>query len=660
MKKRVVLIAVLAILFINLASASIILSQPKANYNLGDDLLVEAQVIAEENRNSVFDFSISCSEGDKSFYSETLVLSSGEQKKIAKVLTLTDSFLEGMSGVCYVKASYGDEETQTTNFHISGEIDVSITLNKKSLEPGEIVEISGTALKNSRAVEGTAEAVIDSLNLKSVSSISNSKFSLNFSVPVNAESGEYQIKINAYEKDKIGEISNQGVKIETISLKQIPNKIEVETNKQSFKPGDEITFKVQLYDQSNKKIEEDLTVRIFDSYGEEVLKKLIKTDNAETYELEKNSGAGYWKFQVEGFNIESKRLFYVEELQEASFEIFNDTLVVTNVGNVIYKKTIQVQIGNDLEIKTLDLDVGESKSFRLAAPNGEYSVSVTDGSNTYSESNVALTGNVVSVNDVRKQLSLITKYPIVWLFIIVLGGLFVLMFFERYVKKKNFGFIPQKIKRIVKKGSKEPEEGGLKVEDKAGTLGDAKHELVLKGKKEQAGIISLNVKDNNDKKLKQILEKSIEKIKGKKGRVYKKGDSIIGILTPSITKTFKNELNAVKVAQEIGKSLEEYNKDAEKKIDFGLGVHSGNIINKEEKGEFKFTSLGDSLSKARKLSGKSKGSVLLSKQATEKLGSEVRTEKKGEDFEIKRVIDREQHKAFIQGFLKRMQGNNKK
>ena len=62
----------------------------------------------------------------------------------------------------------------------------------------------------------------------------------------------------------------------------------------------------------------------------------------------------------------------------------NDTLLVTNVGNVPYRKAIQIVIGNEIEIKELNLEVGQSKQFRLLAPDGDYKISVTDGSwNTF-------------------------------------------------------------------------------------------------------------------------------------------------------------------------------------------------------------------------------------------------------------------------------------
>ncbi|HLF53791.1 MAG TPA: hypothetical protein VI544_01290, partial [Candidatus Nanoarchaeia archaeon] len=77
---------------------------------------------------------------------------------------------------------------------------------------------------------------------------------------------------------------------------------------------------------------------------------------------------------------------------------------IINVGNTRYAKSVQIVIGDTIGIKQLDLDVGESSSFRLIAPEGVYNIKVTDGKTTFTQSGVALTGNVIGILD-DKELS---------------------------------------------------------------------------------------------------------------------------------------------------------------------------------------------------------------------------------------------------------------
>lgn len=156
-----------------------------------------------------------------------------------------------------------------------------------------------------------------------------------------------------------------------------------------------------------------------------------------------------------------------------------------------------------------------------------------------------------------------------------------------------------------------------------------------------------------NKMVSENIEKAAEKITSRKGSLYRTGDSIIGIFTPSLTKTFRNELTAVRAASEIASYLKEHNQKFTEKIDFGIGIHSGDIATKVEGGKLKFTALGNVLNTAKRIADSANNDVLLSRDAGSKVSSEVKTEKVGEYYSIKRIVDRELNKNFIDNFLKR-------
>ncbi|MFH1711354.1 MAG: hypothetical protein ABH840_03515, partial [Nanoarchaeota archaeon] len=65
-------------------------------------------------------------------------------------------------------------------------------------------------------------------------------------------------------------------------------------------------------------------------------------------------------------------------------------------------KTLQIVIGDTIGTKTIeDLQVGESLTFKLIAPDGQYNIKITDGKTTISRERVALTGEVIGVLDER-------------------------------------------------------------------------------------------------------------------------------------------------------------------------------------------------------------------------------------------------------------------
>ena len=77
----------------------------------------------------------------------------------------------------------------------------------------------------------------------------------------------------------------------------------------------------------------------------------------------------------------------------------------------------------------------------------------------------------------------------------------------------------------------------------------------------------------------------------------------------------------------------------------------------------KFTALGNLIGPAKRLAQASKGQILITKEVYERGISDIKAQKKkfrGTDvFEIRRIMDQEQNKAFISGFLRRMENEGK-
>jgi len=205
--------------------------------------------------------------------------------------------------------------------------------------------------------------------------------------------------------------------------------------------------------------------------------------------------------------------------------------------------------------------------------------------------------------------------------------------------------------------SKEEPEKKMKNVKGAVVPSQANQVLVLKGHKSNAAILVLKIKNKIGKHEKESLEKAIEHVYNKKGAVYEQGDFIFIVFSPLMTKTTKNEVEAAKVAQKIINVLKEHNRKFKNKIDFGIGINSGEIINKIEDGKLKFTALGNFVVIAKRLASNSDRQVLVTKNSYEKGISEIKAEKiklsEGEVYEVRRVVDSENNKKFIKGFLDR-------
>ena len=90
----------------------------------------------------------------------------------------------------------------------------------------------------------------------------------------------------------------------------------------------------------------------------------------------------------------------------------------------------------------------------------------------------------------------------------------------------------------------------------------------------------------------------------------------------------KNEVEAAKAAEKIKLVLQEHNKKFKDKIEFGIGINSGKIINKIEDKTLKFTALGNLISGAKRIADSSNEQVLVTKEAYERGINEIKAEKK--------------------------------
>jgi hypothetical protein len=241
------------------------------------------------------------------------------------------------------------------------------------------------------------------------------------------------------------------------------------------------------------------------------------------------------------------------------------------------------------------------------------------------------------------------------------------MFIRKHPKKMFFGrFIP-KLKNRKQQDKEITSDKRIHSNQKISqnAKNPAELSLSIKGDKQIISLVCLKLK-NLEKlnKNNETLNKIIEISEKHKAATYENQDNLLFILAPLQTKTFKNENTAVQIAKDIKELLDGYNKLAKEKIDFGIALHTGNIVAKQEKDSLKFMSLGTLMTVSKKISSLSSGEIYMSKEIREKLLSAVKTEKhniKGtEVYTIKSIRrDNKDDKKFINNFLRRISEESK-
>jgi hypothetical protein len=663
MKKEILLtIFLFAILLFPLISAEIVINEaPKSLYNFGDIISIPIKITSLAESGEIFTMNLICEGVQTEIHKEYLFIQAGGVEARNPPVPLMKNFIGDLKGNCRIKYSFGSETKLTNEFIISDLINLNINTKEKNFAPEQQITIDGNAIKeNGENVNGFVNMEFvqnnESENIFVSDTVRNGTFSLKFSVPKNTASGRYPLKINVYEKDSKGETTNSGFYNYNIFITQIPANLEIIFDNKEIEPGEIIKVKAVLHDQTGEQISSMARITILNDNEKIIEQKEIATDEFLELQIPSSTPPADWKVMASSNGFESNSNFAIKAVEKINTEIINKTLIITNIGNVLYNHAVLVKIGeHPLNLDVL-LDVGESKKYLLSAPDGEYAVDVVVNGISNANQNVLLTGKTI---EIQESGFILENNTIIWVLVILVLGFIGLRLFKRRHKRSYFGYAPN----AKSFGESKKETVQLK---KSSVVARNKAELSLsiKGDQQDVSMICLRIK--NIDKLKQsktdyekVLQEIVNLAEEQKAYVYGAQENIFLIYAPVKTRTFRNEKTAMEIAQKIEKIISSYNKLAREKIFFGISVNHGTIIASSEGNIFKFMSLGTLMNASKKLASVSDGEVLLSDKIREKLGAEIKTQKKETSgvvgYAIREVRDDEKSKEFIRRFMQRME-----
>jgi len=676
MKLKIGVVGLLLVFAVCFASAEVFISsQPEGVYSLGEDLEF---TLGTDGTSGWAEVNLNCENSSKLVYYHYL---NEEVTSYDVVVPLTQSFLRGLGGECHLNLKFGEEIRESMGFEITNKINIDLILDKVEFHPNETIVFSGSVSKqNSMDIEGVAEVSIMGTELIIIVPIENNKFEGEILLPNSVASGSLGLRTFVYEKNKDEEITNFGEHIINITVSQVATSLEVEIVGVA-KPGEDLEFKAILLDQSGETMDSSqVAFIIVDSNLVEVVNLLSASGDSNYYKLRTNAVFGSWEISAESAGgLRATKRFQVETNKQAEFFLINETLIIRNVGNTNYDNFIEVTIGNESEVKNVNLSIGKSLEFLLTAPDGDYEIIVRDGEYEVS-GNSFLTGSVIGVNSVGSSFNFFKKNVFAWVILIGILGTFIFVSSKRVIKRRvvlskskiKFSDMKRREKVISvtpaiqrdKSSVEEADHGpkGFIGKDEIKSMG-AKHSLVLNGEKQNAALIALKIKNSEELKKPGSnalgnISNAIRKISDNGGKLYKTGDYIVGIFAPVITRTFDNSFNALNVAKGICEDLKDHNSKFNHKIKFGVGVNSGEIIAEKQEGKLLFTPIGQGLVDTKKIAEIAENDLLLGEAAQREIRSKARTvanpEKLGvKTYSVNEIIDRGENQKFISSFLAR-------
>ena len=708
----VFIVCMFILLITSFVSAGVLFSELNSKYNLGDtiDLNVKADPFFSDRLLKVTLF---C-EGNPVIEFNNLP---DEEGKVNIKLPLNFHTIQQANGNCYFSSSYSGETRQSDNFEISKRLIVKLSKDAFFANPGEEILVSGTATRlNGNPVNGEVEISVPLLNYlqtevnnetvqanatnninkestttssnitnesnsiqtptqteqtinyeagKFYGKVVNGEFSVNFKLIEETPAGNYRLDILVFEEAN-GIRTSEGVAMANLNIFQVLKSVDLALNNQNFDPGKILEVKPNLLDQTGINMKGEVSIIIRDENSKRFFEKIVNSNEISQYKIPANLTSGYYEIQASASEINTTKKFFVNEKAIALFELANNTIIVTNIGNIPYRKDIEVELNGKPFIKSVNLGLGETQKFKLSG-SGEYSVKISDGENELYQEEVKLTGYAVKVNAINEKFNF---DPIIWIFAIIISAVFLLFLFRDFFKKRSLAYhhkdreLELREKEMSQIPGKQsiPALRGYEIEKFTGwkakePVREADQTLVLKGHKSDATVLVLKIKNKIGKTEKQSLERAMEYVYDRKGAVYEQDNFIYVIFSPLMTLTNKNEVEAARIAKKIIGILNDHNQKFREKIDFGIGITSGEIINRVENKKLKFTALGNFIVVGKRLAGISDKQILITRRAYEKGISEIKAEKmkvgEGEVYEVKSIVDHEKSKKFIEGFLER-------
>lgn len=632
--KRVVL-TLLILLLIPFASASLSLSQPDTLYSIGDQFDLNATIYSTAETSGFFTAKLVCDSKETEIFKTPETIKEGETKTILMNVKLDKSLLGDIVGTCSIKAEYADSKTESRSFRISDEIEVSFLINGVVSSPGEQFTIDGTATKqNSEALEGYVDIYVRNQNLSKTEPVKAGKFTASMDLPKDMTAGEYKIIATAYEKDSKGNVINSGKAEQNITIRQVPRDMDIAFNEVSLTPEDELIYTILLYDQTGMEISQETAVTIIKPDKGVLSKEIVFSDRANNLSFSSNSPPGTWQVESKLNNLSKTRTFVLGEYPKIVYKLSNNSLVIENIGNVVYTKPIVISIGDNKEIRELNLQIGEKQTLNLFAPNGEYPIKISTGQEINELGRTFLTGNTVAVKEPEEGSSIQFSFWI-WVALIIILAAIAFTIYKRFARK---GY-------LQKLNFSEPKKSD---------------HTITSGEKNYSAVLALHIKNANELKednpeALELIHEEVQSIK-EKSRIRQEGDYYLFVFPAKRDEETGTIMGALGCGDDLKNKLNQYNKNARIPIEFGIGMHTGSVITgKDSDNKVKFTAIGNILSIAKRIASNSKSSLLISEQVHRIAVGKVKSEHLPDKsvWSIKGIPNRGIYEKFIKGFLRR-------
>jgi len=663
----VALFLMVSLFYISFASAELIFGQTESLYNVGDRFEVILTISPQTYTSNFLTSSLICGDRKIEFYKSPHSVAAGEQEEVIISTNLDKFLVEGVEGECYISATYESDSAESQRFDVTRGISLTLNVEGILFDPGESVHVYGKATKaNGVPVDGFVEFSAPKIGLNFVGPVKLGEFNFSLTIPSDAPSGSHPMNVRAYENDVFEMTINEGNTTGVVKIRQIIKEVSIALSDQAVLPIEELTYRIVLDDQAGQEANADVSIEILRPDETIAEERIIKSGETIKVNLVSSSQPGYWQIKARLNDIETTKEFLVEEFKDVSFTLENQTLAVKNTGNIPYNGPVDIAIGKVNDVKELqDLAVGDSKKFKLLAPDGEYDIKVSKGSERQEVGRTYLTGNAISIEDLTSGGVFGTSFMVlIGLILILVIALVAVYFYRKFSKNKLAKLNDSDAAKTPVAARKVDRAGGVASDVKS--INQLPTTVIDKGEKQESAIISLKIKNTPDliknQEATKIIDSALWKAKEAGAKIYSDGDFRIMIFAPVLTKEKDNTLRAIRIARGIERILHSFNRRTPTKIGFGIGVNAGSLVVESAQGKFRFMSLNNIISNTKRISNNSTENTLISEVFRRKMAGRIKAEKLKDKnlWKVEKVIDRSDHSEYVSKLAKKSADTSKR
>ena len=353
-------------------------------YNVGNSISVMATLLREDTFDGLLRLDLVCDRHSFQFYLTPISLDKNYRTGIeVPAFKATAQML----GTCLIEGSILEgnsiiEATKSSNFEVSQMLYIFSATETIEAMPSDSINFGGDIKDAFGNVPSGPVLTIDFDDAVYDAYIVNGGYSANIKIPATISTGKHTAKLTAFDM-----YNNNAEASVVVSVGAIPTTLKIELNKSIVAPGDYVTIFPKILDQHGDQLNRSVKMEL-NSPKKKIFSKEVAGNAAYDYEASQYDEPGEYSLLGISSNLQDSATFEVLKKQEIHIAYENQSVIIENIGNVLYDEPVEFTLTSKLKThaikKQIKLAPGEVIAIDLSkeVESGAYDIIIEHESNS--------------------------------------------------------------------------------------------------------------------------------------------------------------------------------------------------------------------------------------------------------------------------------------